>query len=327
MINQNMIDKFKASPMCQLSLSSKELFHSNMLYFLFSKFPTLVNDFCGCKETEQVQVLREEDHIDITIKTPTRKFYIENKVKSIPNKEQLERYMIKKKSDLILLTLIKPTFKISIDPYILRVVTYAELAKMIGKIETKDGYLKALIADYLVLLSVLQEIAKKVIARAESEPLFIDTKILKKLNSIRMGDFAQKLRFSSIVPYFQKACARVEADEITADFTRVWGLLSVKYVIGNHKIGIQIQEGCYRRFIESTNDTSVRKIANALKEKKIWFEGDFIQKDFNVFREIFLYAKTHLDSETIEQLCKRARKDGEYIRKNESKIQRILDSN
>lgn len=323
-IDTRIIEQFEASPLCVLSLSSKELFHSNMLEFLFKRFPTLVNDFCKCHETGEVEVFREKDSIDITVKTPTEIFYIENKVKSIPNMEQLERYMEKKKSGLILLTLMEPTFTISNKPYKLRVVTYAKLAIMIRKIQTDDRYHKELIDDYLVLLSVLQEIADKVTTRSNTDPLFLNENIRKQLKSIRMDDIAQKIRFSSIVPYFKEACDNLYPDEISAGFSRSWALLNVKYNIDDYNIGIQIQEGYYRRFIESTNDASVSKIANTLKDRNLWFEGDFKQNKFNKFGKIFYYTKVRLSNKTIKELCEKIRIDGEYIRANEKRLKGIL---
>jgi len=332
-ISQQLLDTFNESPLCILSLSSKELFHSNMLSLLFRKFPTFLNDFCGCKVTAPAKITREEKNIDIMVKTSSMTFFIENKVKSIPDKDQLEKNMTKHNGHFILLTLIPPTFNPQKMTKKLRVVTYAELSTMISKISTNDPYLKNLIKDYLDLLTVLEEIKTAVMANSRTETLFLDKTIQAQLAGIRMEDVGQKIRFSSSLRFFQTDCAGLYCDDISTDLycddisaglSHTKGLLSLKTTIGNYKIGIQIQEGVYRRFVESTNKTSVRKIAEELRRKNIWFEGDFTSNKFNKFAEIFLYTKVQVPTHTIDQLCKHAREDGEYLKKNRGKIEKIL---
>ena len=110
-------DYLKTSPMFKLSLSSKELFHSNFLEWLSNvdqgAFKRLILDMAGIEVDyvwpEVWRVRREYNNFDLCIvaydqygKNEDEKidddddfrilFVIENKVKSIPYKEQLERY-------------------------------------------------------------------------------------------------------------------------------------------------------------------------------------------------------------------------------------------
>ena len=115
------------NPMFHLSLGSKELFHSNFLAFLWDQNPKafleLLNDLCH--NSIQVEDLfrkeptldREKENFDICLHHKEGKgekeiydIIIENKVKSIPYKEQLEDYENKVKqhhntTTYILLTL------------------------------------------------------------------------------------------------------------------------------------------------------------------------------------------------------------------------------
>ncbi len=109
----------KTSPMFKLSLSSKELFHSNFLEWLSNvdqkAFQRLILDMAGIEENDYNwptvwRVKREYNNFDLCVVAYDQYgkdndnekidddddfrilFVIENKVKSIPYKEQLERY-------------------------------------------------------------------------------------------------------------------------------------------------------------------------------------------------------------------------------------------
>ena len=116
----------KKSPMFKLSLSSKELFHSNFLEWLSNvdeqAFKSLILDMAGLKENKYEwpkvwRVKREYKNFDLCVVAYDQDqyendnedekidddedfrilFVIENKVKSIPYKEQLERYALESK--------------------------------------------------------------------------------------------------------------------------------------------------------------------------------------------------------------------------------------
>lgn len=108
----------KSSPMFKLSLSSKELFHSNFLEWLSNvnpiAFKSLILDMAGLKGKKYKwpdvwRVKREYNNFDLCIVAYDQyknnedekidddedfriMFVIENKVKSIPYIEQLKRY-------------------------------------------------------------------------------------------------------------------------------------------------------------------------------------------------------------------------------------------
>ena len=107
-----LLEKFKQNPMYFFSLSSKELFHSNFLEFLFQtdreKFFNIIDEILGTnfKSAPYNYVLsREKEKFDICIshKVETQRgkeadcydLIIENKVKSIPYYTQLADYQNK----------------------------------------------------------------------------------------------------------------------------------------------------------------------------------------------------------------------------------------
>lgn len=137
-------DSLKESPMFNLSLSSKELFHSNFIAWLieqypeemwaiFAKYTSLkdvyekyeityeeIKDGDGKKVGKKIIVKREEQNIDIMFEVQEKdanktgnkeikKIIIENKVKSLPYKEQLSKYASENHDCCyILLTLSEP---------------------------------------------------------------------------------------------------------------------------------------------------------------------------------------------------------------------------
>lgn len=75
-----------------LSNNSHELFHSNFWAWLIKVDPNYCKCFFNRFKNEPIKVAREKDHFDISIITENDIYVIENKFKSIPTKEQLEKY-------------------------------------------------------------------------------------------------------------------------------------------------------------------------------------------------------------------------------------------
>lgn len=92
---KQMIDYLKESPLYAMSLGGRELYHSNFWAWLMRKYPGFINVFFENIETDGVKITREEKNHDLTIHTKNNKIYIiENKIKSLPSKEQLDRYLL-----------------------------------------------------------------------------------------------------------------------------------------------------------------------------------------------------------------------------------------
>jgi hypothetical protein len=123
MIPEKWIEQLSQSPLFQLSLSSKELFHSNFLAWLFTNYKQesskVLRVFIDDNNNNYTisNVKREEKNRDLTVyfqdkNGSAKKLIIENKVKSIPNYQQLVNYSKDgtKEEYYILLSLAKPFF-------------------------------------------------------------------------------------------------------------------------------------------------------------------------------------------------------------------------
>ena len=114
------IQKFKKSVLFELSLSSKELFHSNLLGWVFENYKDQSINFLKNKLPKNYRnnlanpfnkVLREDKNIDIKLVFDNFEVIIENKIKALPTPNQLDDYITENKNDIyILFALVKPPF-------------------------------------------------------------------------------------------------------------------------------------------------------------------------------------------------------------------------
>ena len=95
---KELVGRLNNNPIYAMSLSSKELFHSNFWAWLFERNIEYARIFFPNLQQIQGDVEREQNNRDVTIwqksngKERDEAFVIENKFKSLPYKEQLIRY-------------------------------------------------------------------------------------------------------------------------------------------------------------------------------------------------------------------------------------------
>ena len=99
MIPKPGFERLKSSPIANMALASKELFHSNFLAWVFSSYPTTVNSLLSaanidlCSPSSGLKVFREKYRLDLMIELGDgRIVVVENKLKSVPDSAQLKRY-------------------------------------------------------------------------------------------------------------------------------------------------------------------------------------------------------------------------------------------
>lgn len=217
------------SPMYNLSLSDKELFHSNFLAWLGNNDDTKPFFKKVIKKLSSIDlnqynnwiVLREDKNFDIGIieeKTNEKgKKYndyilvVENKVKSIPRKDQLDEYKSKIEeyyksnnypTHFLLLTLAsKFPDKNSISKEnIWEIKTYKDLAAEMEQQNDslQDQYHKSLIEDYIGFIENLNELQELMINDFNNQQYYYEDE-LTKYKEIRIHDLYIKLRASLFV--------------------------------------------------------------------------------------------------------------------------------
>lgn len=222
----DILQNLMQSPIYNISLSSKELFHSNFLAWLCEMYPkemgSVFAEFLGLTDEIQIDVSsveRETKNIDLQFSLKSgEKVIIENKVKSLPYKAQLteyaEKYIGEENVNYILLSLSEPEhlFKskkekviecelsnggLAIWKYLSYEQLSAALAKKLKSIT--DTYHRAMVIDYVDLLKSLIEITK--LAEVDENDLlnFQSDNIHAALSEIRLDGFYLKKKGEHII--------------------------------------------------------------------------------------------------------------------------------
>ena len=167
----------KRSPIYNLSMADKELFHSNMLAWIFEEYPKVVKELFKVEDEVLIkQVDRERKHFDLLITYNDKShIVVENKVKSIPSKAQLDRYtesaskvaeLEKTDTTFFLLSLIKPNWIENFDNqdsnnnqesvFLWKYISFEDVVLSISKIKPfQSPYYEFLINDYIVYCTFL----------------------------------------------------------------------------------------------------------------------------------------------------------------------------
>lgn len=279
----DLVEGLKKSPVFNISLASKELFHSNFWAWLFEtprtnsvKAEEYIQVFFpsyfaagGC-----VKVARERDNIDVKIVVETEeeinRYIIENKVKSIPSIDQLRTYTkkieggnLKRKKCInhyLLTSIIKPIFDLP-DEWGSK--TLGEIGGDLQAIATRenDDYRRMIIQDYgrsLVNLSQLMqfedegsELYNFHFSKGESEM----NSYLSEIKELRIYDLYVKRKISQLAHKIQSDFHGTPDVYINVGFNNGKGTLNA-YLLENIgaktlRVGIQIEGNQYRYHIES----------------------------------------------------------------------------
>lgn len=212
------------SPIYNLSLSSKELFHSNFLAWLGNNnstkavFAETINKLMPelkIPKDGNWTVERENKRFDLCIKDNGKYILvIENKVKSTPNiKQHIEYYnkIIDTNTHFLLLTLIDnfPNQDLITD---WQCKTYGELAcaMNLANKSSLSLYEKEIIDDYISFISNLNNLQKL----SQQQTHFINP---DNCNLGKLSDLFEKIRFSSYVIELQNKISGIHKDIIVYD--------------------------------------------------------------------------------------------------------------
>jgi hypothetical protein len=258
-----------SSPLFNLSLSSKELFHSNFLAWLCQAYPRSAGKLFSAYLPDRpgscagLRVLREKNHIDLWLKySDGSQLIIENKVKSMPLHPQLEQYAAEHvgapATGFLLLSLERPSFlapgenRIRMSNGVVwQCLSYRELADELRKLlpDIHHGYHAGLLEDYCDFIDNLAVLQARFSvnwgdARGDFFEIGQDRECLRV---IRLHDLFDKLRYSGLAQHvigllggeftMCQDFKRIEAGEafVTSGMTRGTGLFDFKYCLCGHK--------------------------------------------------------------------------------------------
>ena len=183
MVKEIQIDteKLKKSAMFNLSLSSKELFHSNFIDWLISVNKEGMSKVFSnlLKPESEIKIKdcnREQNNFDLYINCEDgSSIIIENKFKSIITEEQLEKYNKKlggNTSKKLLLSLNSSAHEreLAIEKD-WRLINYTQLSDELEKLTMTDKYHQQLVEDYC---SFVKEVSEYFLDKDFSEDTLLD---------------------------------------------------------------------------------------------------------------------------------------------------------
>lgn len=188
----------------QLSLSNLELYHSNLFAVVLEKSEFIDHKFFSNvidinKKYTDLKVYREKNSIDLTIEVidedrKTRVIFIENKVKSLPGKDQLVRYSEKDSNAKgILLSLVKPGFELP-DSWFRR--SYGELIEYYSDLLDKvDDTFRLFLIDYIEYMKNVEEFIEKI---SYGESYFLEESNNKVLEGMRLRSVIEKIHYANL---------------------------------------------------------------------------------------------------------------------------------
>ena len=349
-MNTELKEKIEKSPMFQLSLGSKELFHTNFLYWLWKAEPNafwrIMGSF-GIKTDDKgsLVVKREWEHFDLSIVHVTDRkkkgkdgkieifdtivAVIENKVKSIPRIEQLEKYNTKIKDNeckKILLTLINPGFGDKKEGW--ECYTYEKYRDYIKDCLTiiENDYDRCIIEDYYNMIDTLISFKDEWLREDFSSMKYMDIfkgSSVKDYIDLRINDLRHKTIFSKIFSSLEvnlkddKLEPRIGTTEdifknnipltIGYGMTNATGLIEAKVIINaDYLLGIQVQGYQYRHFIEFSNSSCVKEFIRKELQDKF---GQNHKEEFDISNKKICSYKNSEGKKAFQYVYRRIRAD------------------
>ncbi len=282
------IDKLKSNPVFNMSLHSKELFHSNFWAWLFEHNVEYAKIFFpDLKKCDSVE--REQGHRDITIWSEKKAYIIENKFKSIPGLKQIKDYQSEvgdKFAKGVLTGIVYPDFMKNESDWIF--ITYREIAVKIKDVADKveaEAFEKELISRYSEMLLDLNEVIVETLKNSSNN--WVTSIDFLEISKIRMDDIVKKLVASNYVSYMNKVGLDELLDNnkngydlvIESGYSHKHAILDVRYVQKDNSdilsvIGIQVEDNEYRWCIQIDKELDEEQ-RQKLFEKYVglgWFE-------------------------------------------------------
>ena len=289
---ENKIKDLKESPLYNLSLVNKELFHSNFIAWFGKTYPAhfielieILLDKKKWLDGDKFDIRREFNHFDISVfEGENLKLVIENKVKSIPTQNQLDEYKNKIKNEnvqLILLTmnvqLHESTSEQDNENIGWKIVNYRTLSKGLELIKDKidNDYHKELLADYCTYISNLES----VIENYTNNGKYFDEEKYTTLKELGIHDVCGKREMQDV---YNKLVKRLNDEGIATnnsdvlvkwDYTNAKPLIEVRFKNPKKSdhIFIQIQGNQYRHAVEFFDKEIGKRIE---KNKKGYYPSD-----------------------------------------------------
>jgi hypothetical protein len=193
--------RIEANPRGRLMYGQRELFHSNLIGWYFDLLPEAADatfrplSSSGSDSGRFVE--RERGNMDLVFHWPDRApLVIENKVFSLPKRDQLHEYQSATvrwphTPSLVLLSISPPDFDLGEWRYL----DYAEFAKRIlDALPAESSYEVETMRRYAALVSDLHRLVSAVDVQSDAEPVWLPDSLLDAISSSQMRTALHKAR-------------------------------------------------------------------------------------------------------------------------------------
>lgn len=159
------INELSNNAMSTMSLTSEELFHTNLWAWMLRKYPQVFTPvfYPEYNGQDKIEVFREYKNTDLFLKIGDKSIIIENKLKSLPDKNQLERYnknFLSTVDKTILVSYFSPLFTSGYDSLLSYDYMFEKLKESLET--TKSAVIEktdlSLIQYYLEFLNLLNQL-------------------------------------------------------------------------------------------------------------------------------------------------------------------------
>lgn len=349
----NQINNLEKSLLFNLSLSSKELFHSNMIYWICNNYKDdfgkiLSSNLCNNNHSSIQEVHREKNNNDLSIVFLSgQKIIFENKVKSIPNAKQLNTYKNKiedNNTKFVLLSLIPPAFNPNDIGW--EYISYNELAQIIKEFLEKyhnniDKFHQLALNDYVEFITNLSGLSESLEISIVNDSFNFKGETYDMFHKIRLHDIYIKYKYTQLMHeignflknrisreiIIAQGYNRAEKDKkinINFNLVRGKGVINIEYYRAPDLfLGLMIDGDRYNHFIyaDKTFEEKKFKIADSLKENMQWFTPSFSSeeysypknKPYNYFGEMIYRAAKIPNSIRLKELIEMIFKDTEKM--------------
>ena len=259
----------------QLSLSNLELYHSNLFAVVLERSECINHKFFSDvvdinKKYTNLKVFREKNKIDLTIEvidedSKNHVIFIENKVKSLPDENQLIRYSEKNSSAKgILLSLVEPGFELP-KSWFRR--SYGELIEYYSDLLKKvDETFRLFLIDYIDYMKNVEKFIEKI---SYGELYFLEDSNNKVLEGMRLRSVIEKIHYANLQNKIADLGYKTYSDRIRGEHH--FGIdLPIEGTTSS--FDIQIQGNQYRHKVNfSLEDRAklgdLERICDSIKEK------------------------------------------------------------
>lgn len=234
------VDELSKNAMFRLSLCSKELFHSNFWAWLIEQEPKFVSMFgkeflniekVDIKREDKICTVEEKDIFnenktykknciaDISFIHNNNLYIIENKLKSLPNKEQLENYIdgdiINEKyknlqRKVILTSFTNPIFELDSN---IKYISYKEICNNLKNLKNcfdNNNENKVILENYIKYLELMNQLNDSLSLKNSGltygELLDKIEKAQEKLESLHLDTFVKNLMYCHLVSDLLEEC-------------------------------------------------------------------------------------------------------------------------